>query len=104
LILELANGPTSTAAQQILEEKSIPVIPDILANAGGVTVSYFEQVQNNMNYYRSERDVFSKLEKIMHRATDGVLHAAANHESSLRDAAYIVAVDRLLVAMQARGR
>jgi len=68
-----------------------------------VTVSYFEQVQNNMNYYRSESEVFEKLEKIMNDATDAVLDTASTHSVPVRDAAYIVALDRILAAMQARG-
>ena len=103
IILELANGPTTPEAQEILENKGIPALPDILANAGGVTVSYFEQIQNNMNYYRSEEEVFEKLEKIMNTATDGVLDTAAKHKVSFRDAAYIIALERLLEAMQVRG-
>ena len=103
IILELANGPTTSEADTILEDKNIAVLPDILANAGWVTVSYFEQVQNNMNYYRSESEVFEKLEKIMNDATDAVLDTASTHSVPVRDAAYIVALDRILAAMQARG-
>ncbi len=103
IILELANGPTTAEADKILDNKKITVIPDILANAGWVTVSYFEQVQNNTNYYWSEEEVFEKLNKIMVDATDAILHTASIHTTSLRDAAYIVALDRILAAMQARG-
>ena len=103
VILELANGPTTSDADTILEDKDIAVLPDILANAGWVTVSYFEQVQNNTNYYRSEAEVFEKLEKIMVDATDAVLDTANEHSTPLRDAAYIVALGRILAAMQARG-
>lgn len=102
LILELANGPTTPEAQDILKNNNIKVLPDILANAWGVTVSYFEQVQNNMNYYRSEEDVFVKLQTIMHTATNGIIETANTHNVSLRDAAYIVALDRLLEAMYIR--
>ena len=104
LILELANGPTTPEAQGIIEKRGIPALPDILANAGGVTVSYFEQVQNNSNYYREEDEVFEKLEKIMINATDGVMETASKHAISLRDGAYVVALERLLEAMKVRGR
>jgi len=104
IILELANGPTTPEAQPILDKAWIEVLPDILANAWWVTVSYFEQVQNNANYYRPEDEVFEKLEKIMNKATNWVIATAQQHETNLRDAAYIVAIERLLEAMQFRGR
>lgn len=104
LILELANGPTSPEAQVILEKRNIPVIPDILANAWWVTVSYFEQVQNNMNFYRSRKEVFKKLLKIMNKATDAVIKSAKKHKVSLRDGAYIVSIRKILEAMKVRGR
>ncbi|USN56066.1 MAG: hypothetical protein H6765_03125 [Candidatus Peribacteria bacterium] len=69
LVLELANGPTTAEADALLSHRGIIVLPDILANAGGVTVSYFEQVQNNTNYYWEEAEVQEKLEKIMYRST-----------------------------------
>lgn len=103
IVVELANGPTTPEAQPILDEKWISVLPDILANAWWVTVSYFEQVQNNTNYYRPETEVFEKLEKIMNKATNGVIATAWEHNTNLRDAAYIVALDRLLEAMELRG-
>ena len=104
LILEIANGPTNPEAQKILRERKIPVIPDILANAGWVTVSYFEQVQNNTNFYRSKKEVFKKLLKIMNKATDKVVKSAKKHKVSLRDGAYILAMKRILEAMKVRGR
>lgn len=104
IILELANGPTTPAADTILHEKNIPLLPDILANAWGVTVSYFEQVQNNMNYYRSREEVNEKLYNKMTSATDGILATARKHEITYRDAAYVVALERLLSAMKLRGR
>ncbi len=103
VILELANGPTTPEAQDILDAAWVTVLPDILANAGWVTVSYFEQVQNNANYYREEKEVFEKLEKIMNEATDGVIDTAAKHGTNLRDAAYIVALERIMEAMRVRG-
>ncbi len=104
LILELANGPTTPEADAILQTRNIPLLPDILTNAGGVTVSYFEQVQNNSNYYREEDEVNDKLFKVMARATDGVIDTANKHTITLRDAAYVVALERILGAMKIRGR
>jgi len=99
IVLELANGPVTPAADAILEKNNITVIPDVLANAGGVTVSYFEQVQNNTNYYRSEQEVHEKLENIMKPATQAVVHTAEKYKISLRMAAYVVSLERILQAM-----
>ena len=96
IILELANGPIALNANDVLNDKWVVVIPDVLANAGGVTVSYFEQVQNNMNYYRSEEEVFEKLEKIIKPATEKVITTAEQYSTSLRTWAYIVALKRIL--------
>ena len=103
LILELANGPITPKADEILFAKNIPVIPDILANAGGVTVSYFEQVQNNMNYYWSREEVQQKLKLKMETALSGVLESAKKHSVMLRTGAYVVAMKRILEAMKVRG-
>lgn len=104
LILELANGPVTPEADAILTQKSIVVIPDVLANAGGVTVSYFEQVQNNTNYYRPEAEVNEKLEQIMRPATRQVLDTHTKYgTSNLRMAAYVVSLERILQAMKLRG-
>jgi glutamate dehydrogenase/leucine dehydrogenase len=103
LILELANGPVTPDADTILFQKGIPVIPDILANAGGVTVSYFEQVQNSMNYYWSREEVQEKLKLKMETALDGVLRSANEHTVMLRTGAYVVALKRILEAMKVRG-
>jgi len=102
LILELANGPVTPLADTILFDRWIHVIPDILANAGGVTVSYFEQVQNNMNYYWSRAEVQEKLKLKMETALDGVLRSAREHNVMLRTGAYIVAMKRILEAMRVR--
>ena len=84
LIMELANGPTVPEADAILFGKGIPVIPDILANAGGVTVSYFEQVQNNANYYWEADEVRTKLENKMRHAAKSVFQTSKEHNVSLR--------------------
>lgn len=103
LVLELANGPTTPEADDILFARSIPVIPDILANAGGVTVSYFEQVQNNTNYYWSADEVQDKLQMKMHHALDMILGMANKHVIPLRTAAYMIALTRIMDAMKAHG-
>lgn len=104
LVLELANGPTTAEADALLSHRGIIVLPDILANAGGVTVSYFEQVQNNTNYYWEEAEVQEKLEKIMYRSTSWVIATAEKYQIPLRDAAYVIALERILGAMRDRGR
>ena len=102
-VVEAANGPTTVEADVILGERGIKVFPDILANAGGVVVSYFEWVQNNMNYYWSKEEVNGKMRDIMVRAFADVVHAADKYSSDLRTAAYIVALARLVKARKARG-
>ena len=103
LILELANGPITPDADAVLEEKKIDVIPDILANAGGVMVSYFEQVQNNMNFYWEADEVNEKLHKKITEAAAAVHHTAEEYKTSFRSAAYIVAMKRIFDAMKDRG-
>ncbi len=103
LILELANGPITPDADLVLFARNIPVIPDILANAWGVTVSYFEQVQNNANYFWSRAEVQEKLKLKMETALAGVIKNADEHQVMLRTGAYIVAMERILEAMKARG-
>ena len=103
LILELANGPITPEADTILEEKNIKVIPDILANAWGVMVSYFEQVQNNMNFYWEEDEVDSKLHKKITKAALDVYDTSREFETSLRTAAYIISMKRVINAMEARS-
>ncbi len=103
LVVEGANGPTTPEADEILFERNIMVVPDILANAGGVTVSYFEWVQNVQELMWSEHEVFERLEKIMARAFNEVLRIAEEKKVSMRTAAYILGVGRVAKAMQLRG-
>ncbi|MCR4335930.1 MAG: Glu/Leu/Phe/Val dehydrogenase [archaeon] len=103
IILELANGPVSTDADDYLEEKNTVILPDILANSGGVIVSYFEWVQNLSNYYWEENEVNKKLEGYMVRAFEDTEKTRKNENSSYRKAAYILAVKRILQAEADRG-
>ena len=103
LIVELANGPITPEAEKILERKKIVVVPDILANAGGVVVSYFEQVQNSSGYYWSKKEIMEKLEKIMCKSFDNVWKNKEEYNTDLRTAAYIVAISRIVEAMKDRG-
>ena len=102
-IVELANGPTTPEADKILYENGVYVIPDFLANAGGVTVSYFEMVQNSYGYYWEEDIVYERLDKKMTAAFRAVHATAQEHKVNNRVAAYMVAVNRVAEAMQLRG-
>ncbi len=104
LIVEIANGPVTPEADVILFEKGVTVVPDILANAGGVTVSYFEQVQNAMNYVWTEEEVRAKLKEKMERAFAHVWEEKERYNTSVRLGAYALAVKRVAQAMQDRGR
>ena len=103
IIAEGANGPTTNDADKIIAEKDIFVIPDFLANAGGVTCSYFEQVQSNMNNYWEKDEVLSKLDVKMTSAFVAVSDFAITHKLKMRDAAYVIAVDRVAQACHDRG-
>lgn len=103
IVCEAANGPTTPEASRVMEERGIFVIPDILANAGGVTVSYFEWVQNMIHYYWTEEEVNEKLEHMMVAAFEHVHDMKREKGVEMRDAAYMVAVQRVAEAMNARG-
>ena len=103
MVAELANGPTTPEADTILYDKGVFVIPDFLCNAGGVTVSYFEWVQNMYNHYWEEEEVHQKLGKKMSRAFQDVLAESLKRKVNMRVAAYLVAVTRVAEAMKLRG-
>lgn len=103
IILELANGPVTKEADEILFANGIMVIPDILANAGGVMVSYFEQVQNNMNYYWSAQEVEEKLKQKMTLAASEVHAITKKYKTFFRSGAYMIAMKRIFDAMKDRG-
>jgi glutamate dehydrogenase/leucine dehydrogenase len=103
MIIEGANSPTTPHADQILHEKGVHVIPDVMANAGGVVCSYFEWVQNLQHFRWSEREVNDKLGGIMRHAYRDVSGKAKEERISLRDAAYLIGVERVVEASRTRG-
>jgi len=103
IIAEGANGPTTPEADQVIAQRKIFNIPDFLANAGGVTCSYFEQVQSNMNYFWEKEDVLQKLDTKMTSAFRAVRELAERRKLYMRDAAYVIAVGRVAQACRDRG-
>jgi glutamate dehydrogenase (NAD(P)+) len=103
IVAELANGPTTPEADDILYKNGVHVIPDFLCNAGGVTVSYFEMVQNFYMYTWEEAEVRERLDKKMTAAYHSVLNTSQEYKINMRQAAYVRAVERVVEAMRLRG-
>jgi glutamate dehydrogenase (NAD(P)+) len=104
LVAEGANGPTTPEADEAFKSNNIFVIPDFLCNAGGVTVSYFEGVQNDMNFYWTREEVLQRLDTKMTQAFESVLQIAEGEKVYMRDAAYMVAIGKVVKAMELRGQ
>src|SRR5438105_9972515 len=103
IVVEGANGPTTPEADEILSRRGVLVVPDILANAGGVVVSYFEWVQDRYGYFWKEEEVNTRLEEKMVAAFDAVWSTRDRFDVNARTAAYILAVDRIIEARSLRG-
>jgi glutamate dehydrogenase (NAD(P)+) len=103
MIIVGANGPTTPAADDILRDRNILVLPDVIANAGGVTVSYFEWVQDFSSFFWDEEEINKRLVKIMKDAFAAVWHVAQDQKVSLRTATFIVACKRILHTRELRG-
>lgn len=103
LVCEAANGPTTPEGDAVLKRKGIILTPDILTNAGGVTVSYFEWVQNRYGYYWTEEEVYKRQEQAMMKAFNDIWDLAQEKKVTIREAAYLISVKRVVEAMQLRG-
>jgi len=103
LVIEGANGPTTPEADDILRDRNILVVPDVIANAGGVTVSYFEWVQDFSSFFWSEDDINARLVRLMTDAFEAVWQVAQELKVSLRTATFIIACKRILHARELRG-
>jgi glutamate dehydrogenase (NAD(P)+) len=103
LVLEGANGPTLPEADDVLGDRNVLVVPDVICNAGGVTVSYFEWVQDFSSFFWSEDEINVRLDKIMVDALKKIWDTADRHKISLRTATFAVACERILIAREERG-
>lgn len=103
IIAELANGPTTPASDRVLADEDVFLVPDILANAGGVTVSYYEWVQDQYSFFWSEKQINETLEQTMRTAFQSVHETATRYDTDMRTGAYILAVDRVAEATKVRG-
>jgi len=103
ILCEGANGPTTAYADEVLDAKGIFVIPDILANAGGVTVSYFEWVQDRQGFFWTEKEVNDRLREVLEHSFEEVVRYAETHQVNNRVAAYMLAIDRVAFALKERG-
>ncbi|MEK7285475.1 MAG: glutamate dehydrogenase, partial [Chloroflexota bacterium] len=103
IVAEAANGPTSPEADRVLHDRGVFVIPDILCNAGGVTVSYFEWVQDLQNLFWREATINARLKEVMVKSFNEVLNMSRKHKVDMRTAAYMVAVNRVADATLTRG-
>jgi glutamate dehydrogenase (NADP+) len=103
MIVEVANGPTTNAAEEILDKRNTFVVPDILANAGGVTVSYFEWAQNRAGYYWTQDEVQDRLQRIMAREFNAIYELMTNLAINMRTAAYAHGLNRISETIESQG-
>ncbi|MFD6442513.1 Glu/Leu/Phe/Val dehydrogenase, partial [Peribacillus sp. NPDC060186] len=103
IVVEAANGPTTLEATNILAKRNVLLVPDVLASSGGVTVSYFEWVQNNQGYYWSEEEVSYKLRNKIVESFDRIFSTSQKYQVNMRLAAYIVGIGRMAEASRFRG-
>ena len=103
IVVEAANGPTTIEGTEILTDRGILLVPDVLASAGGVTVSYFEWVQNNQGYYWTEEEVDEKLEKVMIKSFNNIYDISQSRRVDMRLAAYMIGVRKMAEASRFRG-